>query len=208
MSMFDDEPGGGRLNPADCLGHLLMVWSTGYIEHSPTKYTVPGKKSDVVIVDVVDLDQADEDGYQGLVVRSVWWRNARLIGLMKNRIGRAKPVLGWMAKGEAVLGNPPFEIHFAVDDEDAVARAQAWFQAHADFRPSTPQGNTDAARVQADAPQAREMSNLERLAAQSVLGSGTQTHQQLLRDVVSLARNPPLPPPRPQPVDEDDVPPF
>lgn len=213
MSMFDDEQGGGRLNPADCIGHLLMVWSVGYIDHSPTKYTQPGKKSDVVVVDVVDLDQADDDGYQGKVIRGAWWRNARLIGLMKAKIGRPKPVLAWMALGEPNMGNKPYELHFATDDAEAVARAEAWFVAHPDFTPTPPQArNPELERVQAEVPAAREMSQLERLAAAAVRGEGNarDPHQSLLRDVVALAQStktaPPLPPPRPQAIDDSDIP--
>lgn len=202
MNMFDEEQGGARLNPANCLQHLLLVWSVGYIDHSPTKYTVAGKPSDVVVVDVVDLDQADEQGYQGLVVRGAWWRNARLIGLLKSRIGRPKPILAWMMLGEPTMGNKPYELHFATDDAEAVARAEAWFAAHPDFTPTPPQArNPELERVQVDVPTKREPSQLERLAAAKVRGEGNprDPHQALLRDVMELAQasKAPLPPPRP-----------
>jgi hypothetical protein len=211
MSLFDDEPGGGRLNPADCLDHLLMVWAVGYIDHSPTKYSVPGKNSDVVVVDVVDLDQADADGYQGLVVRSAWWRNARLIGLLKGRIGRPKPILGWMGLGVATMGKPPYELHYAVEDPVAVGRAQAWMEAHPDFRPTAPQGhNPEAERIPAQQPVQREPSYLEQLAAQSVNPERRDPHahaslRQLVDDVRAQAVPVPLPPPRPP---QDDIAPF
>ncbi len=207
MSMLDDEPSGGRLNPADCVGHLLMVWAVDYIEHSPTKYSQPGKKSDVVVVDVVDLDQADHEGYQGQTYRNVWWRNGRLIGLMKSRIGRPKPVLARMAVGVNTLGKPPFELEFATHDAEAVKRAEAWFQAHPDFRPGAPSpSNPDEARVQAQAPTATPKSQLLMLAENSI---ARDPHQQALRDTVAQAATryseilstPPLPPARPQAVD-------
>jgi hypothetical protein len=203
---FDNEPGGGRLNPADCLDHLLMVWAVGYIEHSPTKYSQPGKNSDVVVVDVVDLDQADEDGWAGKVVRSCWWRNARLIGLMKGRIGRPKPVLARMGLGVATMGKPPYELHFADKDVDAVQRATTWFAAHPDFKPTSPQGhNPEAARIQPEPVVQRQPSQLEILAAASV---NRTPHQEILRQaVVPPPPPPPLPPARPVSVEEDE-PPF
>ncbi len=213
---FDSEPGGGRLNPAECInhvcarpgevtcsciGHLLMVWAVGYIDHSPTKYSQPGKNSDVVVVDVVDLDQADENGWAGLVVRSCWWRNARLIGLMKGRIGRPKPVLARMGLGVATMGKPPYELHFAADDADAVQRATAWFAAHPDFKPTAPQGhNPEAARIDPEPVVQRQPSQLEQLATVSI---SRDPHQQILRQ--AAAPPPPLPPARPVIV-EDDLP--
>lgn len=213
MNMFDDEPGGGRLNPADCLDHLLMVWAIDYIEHSPTKFSVPGKNSDVVVVDVVDLDQADEDGYQGLIVRNCWWRNARLIGLMKPRIARPKPVLGRMGLGVATMGKPPYEIHFATDDSDAVGRASAWIAAHPDFRPTARSGrNYEAERVVAEQPTQRQPSQLEQMAARvlqptdNVFNGVDRTQHQA---VLKTARNGnPPPPPPPMPANFTEEPPF
>lgn len=215
---FDDEPGGGRLNPADCidhtcpsmgaqqctcLGHLLLVWAVGYIDHSPTKFSQPGKKSDVVVVDVVDLDQPDHEGYAGLLVRGAWWRNARLIGLLKPRIGREKPILAWMGLGMATQGKPPYELHFASANEEAVARATAWFAANPDFKPTAPQGrNPELERVTAEPPVVREMSQLERFAAATIQ---RDPHQAALREAVTPKLPPPPPPARPI---QDIDPPF
>lgn len=210
--MFDDEASSGRLNPADCLNHLLMVWATGYIDHSPTKYSVAGKNSDVIIVDVVDLDQADAEGYQGLLVRNTWWRNGRLIGLMKDRIGRPKPVLGWMGLGVATMGKPPYEIQFAVSDPSAVARAQAWMEAHPDFRPSSPAGRTpDSVRPEPTRPQEQPKSQLQALAEQHLnpdVEARRDPHQARLRNVTEDAiLNRTLPPPPPaRPIQDSDIP--
>jgi hypothetical protein len=220
MGLFDDEAGGGRLNPADCIehrcarpgeltcdcvGHLLLVWAVDYIEHSPTKYSKPDKQSDVVVVDVVDLDQPDEDGYQGLIVRNAWWRNARLIGFMKPRIGRPRPVIAWMGMGIATMGKPPYELRMADKDPFSVERATAWFAAHPDFRPTARQGrNPDAERVQSQPPVQRELSQLEKLAASRV--AGTNEHQQSLRDAASRPVSQ-LPPARPVATQEPE-PPF
>ena len=202
MNMFDEEAATGRLNPADCVGHLLMVWATDYITHSPTKYSVPGRNSDVVVVDVVDLDQADAEGYQGLVFRNCWWRNGRLISLMKQKIGRPKPVLARMTVGVNTLGKPPFELEFQTHDPDAVARAEAWFGAHPDFRPGAPSpSNPDEARVQAESPVQVQKSQLAMLAEASI---ARDPHQQALREGVARATPPPLPPARPY----DEEPPF
>lgn len=168
-NQFDDEPASDRLNPVDCLDHLLLVWAVGYTDHSPTKYTVEGKKSDVVHVDVVDLDLADEDGYAGKVFRNCWWRNGRLIGLLKPRVGRDKPVLAWMKLGIATMGKPPYELQIATQDADAVARASAWLTAKPDFAPQPHEfithlnaGRTE--RVDTSTPPARAVSDLERYA--------------------------------------------
>lgn len=214
---FDEELGGGRLNPADCidhtcpsmgmqqctcLGHLLLVWAVGYIDHSPTKFSQPGKKSDVVVVDVVDLDQADQDGYAGLLVRGAWWRNARLIGLLKSRIGRPKPILAWMGLGMATQGKPPYELHFASGDESAVARATAWMAGHPDFKPTAPQGrNPELEAVTPEVPVVRQVSQLEAFAARSV---GRDPHQAQLREATAPKLPPPPPPARP--IQDIDIP--
>src|SRR5918994_4846332 len=96
--MFDDDVNSGtdngvRLSPDKVIGHLLMVWTVEYIPHSPTKFTQPGKPSDVIVVDVVDLDLPDENGHQGLVARRSWWRQSRLIRDLKSRVGRPNPIL-------------------------------------------------------------------------------------------------------------------
>lgn len=163
---FDDEPASDRLNPADCLNHLLLVWAVGYTEHSPTKYTVPGKNSDVIHVDCVDLDALDESGQPGKVHRNCWWRNGRLIGFLRPRIGREKPVLAWMTLGTATMGKPPYELMVATEHADSVARASAWMQAHPDFKPQG--GHITAGRseeVDTSTPPLRQPSQLEQVAA-------------------------------------------
>lgn len=195
MSMFDTETspgaGGDTLYPVNCVGHLLIVWSVGYIDHAPTQYTVAGKLSDVIVVDVVDLDQADDEGYQGKVFRQSWWRNNRLIGFLKNRIGRPLPVLARMGKGAVTMGNQPYELHLADSDPDSVDRAKAWFDANPDFRPTIPYGS-DSDRKVTEPVQERRKSQLEILAEQRI--SNRDPHQQNLRDAVAGQK---LPPPRP-----------
>jgi hypothetical protein len=184
---FDDEPASDRLNPVDCLNHLLLVWAIGYTEHSPTKYTVPGKNSDVIHVDVVNLDEQDESGAMGKVHRNCWWRNGRLIGFLRPRIGREKPVLAWMTLGTATMGKPPYELMVATAHPESVARASAWIAAHPDFGPQ--QGHITANRpleeVDTSTPAPRQPSQLEMLAAQQ---SGN------LRQAMG---RPPLPPAQP-----------
>jgi hypothetical protein len=194
--MLDDEAATGRLNPADCVGHLVMVWAIDYIDHSPTKFSVPGKNSDVIVVDAVDLDQADHEGYQGQIFRNVWWRNGRLIAFMKTRIGRPKPVLARMAIGVNTMGKPPFELELMTHDEQAVERAAAWFAGHRDFRPGAPQGRSDDERITAEAPVAQQKSQLQQLAEQKLTGGNL--HQQSLRELP-----PARPPARPDPYGEE-----
>ena len=129
-----DETIGIRLNPRDILGHLVMVWATDYIPHSPTRHTKPGKPSDVIVVDVVDLDQMDEMGQVGLLARKVWWRQVKLIMALKGRIGKETPILALMGQGKATQGLPPFELFSMTSDASCVERANAWLQAHPDFK--------------------------------------------------------------------------
>lgn len=141
--MFDDDVNSGtdngiRLNPDKVIGHLLMVWTIDYIPHSPTKYSVPNKPSDVVVVDVVDLDLPDENGHQGLVARRTWWRQSRLIRDLKSRVGRPNPILIRVGRDTSDPGaNAPYILITARGDQDAEARAEAWMAAHPEFRPST-----------------------------------------------------------------------
>jgi hypothetical protein len=126
-----------RVNPADALGHTLLVWVIDYIPESPTRFTKPGDKSDVIVVDVVDLDVADpETGQRGLVGRKCWWRQAQLIRDLKDSIGRPNPKLGRIIKGVATKGLPPYVLEDARGDANAVKLAQWWLQAHPDFKPS------------------------------------------------------------------------
>lgn len=140
--MAFDEPevtGGERLFPKDIVNHLLMVWACEYVPHSPTMYTQPGKLSDMIVVDCVDLDQPDpETRLAGLLARRAWWRNAQLIQALKPKIGSANPVLARMGRGVATKGQPPFILVSATSDPQCVARGNAWLAANPDFKPSTP----------------------------------------------------------------------
>lgn len=138
MGFEVDEPdpvGGVRLNPAMIKNHLLIVWVTDYIEHSPTKYTVAGKPSDVVVVDCVDLDQVDEtSGEVGLIARNCWWRQSRLIQLLKTRVGKPNPILIRITQGSQA--NSPYEAVSQRSDEAAMTRLHQWFGRNPDFKPS------------------------------------------------------------------------
>lgn len=138
-----DEAGGVRLYPKDILNHLLLVWVIEYVEHSPTKFTKygddgkPTSPCDAIIVDVVDLDQYDENGVAGLLGRKTWWRQGRLIGVLKPRVGKQNPILVRMGKGGASQGmNAPFEITTMSGDPASVARANNWYAANPNFTPS------------------------------------------------------------------------
>jgi hypothetical protein len=146
MPLDLDEPdasGGARLYPKDIVNHLLLVWAIEYIEHSPTKFTKyddEGKATtpcDAVIVDVVDLDQYDENGEAGLLARKSWWRQGRLIGVLKPRVGKPNPILVRMTKAGAAQGqSAPFEIISMSADPASVARANKWYAANPTFTPS------------------------------------------------------------------------
>ena len=155
-----DEAGGVRLYPKDILNHLLLVWVIEYIEHSPTKFTKygddgkPTSPCDAIIVDVVDLDQYDENGVAGLLGRKTWWRQGRLIGVLKPRVGKQNPILVRMGKGGASQGmNAPFEITTMSGDPASVARANNWYAANPNFTPSAVYVAEDRAVPAAEEPQ-------------------------------------------------------
>lgn len=169
---------GDRINPRDIVNHLLIVWVIDYIAHSPTRFTVPGKPSDVIVVDVVDLDQPDEKGYQGLLARKVWWRQSRLIASLKEKVGSR--MLSRMTQGTGSSGfNAPFELVSMLSDAGCKARAEQWIKAHPEFKPSisgTREMNAELAGFEAMAKQATpetvvEKTYLEKLAEQSARGA-------------------------------------
>lgn len=201
------EPGqgtGSRLDPRDILGHLLIIWVIDYIEHSPTRFTQANKFSDVIVVDVVDLDLPDERGFQGLLARKVWWRQSRLIASLKQNIGKRQ--LCQMTKGTASSGfNAPFELLSMLGDETCRSRAEAWLRGHPDFVPSkigAAEVNSALKGIEhqlANTPQslspAPEKSYLEQLAEQAERGAARTGAA-------------PMPPPVPPPVSPPNTPRF
>jgi hypothetical protein len=137
-----EQVSGVRINPADILGHLLMVWAIEYIEHSPTRFTTADKRSDVIIVDLVDLDLYDDNNQPGYLARRQWWRQGRLIQTLREKIGRPLPMLVVMGKGTGQPGfAAPFELVSVTQDTSAVERANKWYAMHPDFKPSSPRGS-------------------------------------------------------------------
>jgi hypothetical protein len=147
MAFEVDDPGAGGeyLDPKGILGHLLAVWAIRYIEHSPTRHSVPGRNSDVIVVDGVDLDQVDSDGYEGVIGRNSWWRQSRLIMVLKKRVGLPNPILIRLSKG--TQSNSPYELHTQSADKEAMSRFRAWCERNPDFVPSSP-GEVEANPVQ------------------------------------------------------------
>lgn len=117
--------------------HLLLIFPIGYIDHSPTRFSVPGKRSDVIVSDVVDLDDTNAEGTgQGKVYRNTWWRGAQLIMSLRPQIGRR--VLGRVGKGVAKNGmNAPWVIVDMATDPALLERARAWGRANPNFVIST-----------------------------------------------------------------------
>ncbi len=143
-AMFDEEAssnieGNGIWHkPESLVGHLLLVWAVGYDPDSPTKYSTPGRQSDVVFVDCVDLDQVDPaTGQPGLLGRNCWWRGARLIRDLKPKVGNPHPRLAFMVLGTATKGRPPYELLLASDDPGCRARGADWLRRNPDFKPGT-----------------------------------------------------------------------
>jgi hypothetical protein len=176
----DDLNGGVRVYPKDVLNHLLLVWAVDYIEHSPTKYSRPDKKSDVIVVDLVDLD-LDFEGDK-LLSRRNWWRQGKLIASLRGKIGKPNPILAVMSMEPSSTGmNDAFVLVPMSGDEMAVARAKEWMSKHGDFEPSGQRSPANLhsqlrepgaqPRVQSAAPAApRQPSLLERLASQQAAG--------------------------------------
>lgn len=142
MESFDDDWGrpvenNGEFARPDALqGHLLIVFPLGYVPHLQTKFTVPGKKSDAICCDVVDLDDADEAGNPGKIYRTSNLMQAKIIQNLKPFIGRK--VLGRIGKGVSKNGmNPPWEITDMTGDAALMERARTWAQANPNFVKST-----------------------------------------------------------------------
>lgn len=176
MEQFDEpaaqEFNGVRINPRDVVGHLLIVWAIEYLEHKPTQFSRPDKPSDVIVVDVVDLDLLDpeKNNLPGLLARHVWWRQAKLIQALRPRVG-GKPLLAYMAKGGASTGfNAPFVLNSATGEPAAVQRASEWFRRNADFQPSQPFSLTDGVG-EVPAQPTSEPTLLERMTQQAIRGA-------------------------------------
>src|SRR6187431_2881815 len=129
MPFAEPETAGGPY-PKDLVGHLLMVWPVDYIDDAPSKFSRPGAQSDVIVVDLVDLDVVDEYTKElGQLSRQAWWRPGRLIGSLKRRLGSKDPVLAWMQMGTASKGmNAPYELVSATSDPMSVDRAKLWLE--------------------------------------------------------------------------------
>lgn len=137
--MFDDDDWGHTVDSSGDFArveqlqtHLLIVFPRGYIEHHPTRFSQPGKKSDVIVCDIVDLDAQDEHGNQGKVYRNAWLRQSQLIISLRPFID--KRVLGRINKGISRNGmNPPWVIADAVSEPGALDRAKGWAAANPAF---------------------------------------------------------------------------
>lgn len=142
MPFGEPEIAGGPY-PKELLGHLLMVWAVEYIEDAPSKFSNRGAPSDVIVVDMVDLNEVEFGTNEaGVLSRGAWWRGGRLIGSLKRRLGKPDPVLAWMRLGTASAGfNAPYELVSATSDPESVRRAQNWLDAHPDFTPTVPRGS-------------------------------------------------------------------
>ena len=187
MPFAEPETAGGPY-PKDLVGHLLMVWPVDYIDDAPSKFSRPGAQSDVIVVDLVDLDTVDEYTKElGQLSRQAWWRPGRLIGSLKRRLGSKDPVLAWMQMGTASKGmNAPYELVSATSDPMSVDRAKLWLEKNPDFEPTNyvetheqVQARVDRRREQESNPQPevetseqrRVRSQLEQMARQAQAGA-------------------------------------
>jgi hypothetical protein len=182
MPFAEPEVAGGPY-PRDLVGHLLLIWPVDYIEDAPSKYSQRGQPSDVIVVDMVDLDDVDPlTGQPGAVARGAWWRPGRLIRSLKRRLGSQDPMLAWMTMGTASQGmNAPFELVSATGDKGAVERGMAWLEANPNFKPDSftpaprpepaPSAGTGNSQPQVEGEGSRIRSELERMARQSQEGA-------------------------------------
>lgn len=187
MPFAEPETAGGPY-PKDLVGHLLMVWPVDYIDDAPSKFSRPGAQSDVIVVDLVDLDVVDEYTKElGQLSRQAWWRPGRLIGSLKRRLGSKDPVLAWMQMGTASKGmNAPYELVSATSDPMSVDRAKLWLEKNPDFEPTNyvetheqVQARIDRRREPESNPQpevetseqSRVRSQLEQMARQAQAGA-------------------------------------
>lgn len=215
MPLFDDpeETTGLRINPADIMEHLLLVWSIEYIEHSPTRFSTPEKKSDVIVVDLVDLDLDDPGTNEvGLVGRRQWWRQGKLIQTLRDRVGRERPMLATMTKGVGTQGfAAPYVLAVASGDPAAVERANQWMKAHPDFTPSLPRDAWAQQQAKSQGPQPEwsvpqpQQTQQPQQAQQARPLAATQAKQSSLMDQLKAmadqnrAKNLPQPPQSDQP---------
>ena len=139
MGLFDEEEFGHPLEQSgdfarveQLAGHLLIVFPIGYIEHHPTRFTQPGKKSDVIVCDLIDLDAADDAGNRGKLYRNAWWRQSQLIIMLRPFVG--KHVMGRLGKGVSRNGlNPPWVLNDATQEPGTVELAKQWAAANPNF---------------------------------------------------------------------------
>lgn len=179
-SEMPEEFTGVRINPRDCVGHLLLIWVIDYLPHKPTQFSRPDKPSDVIVVDVVDLDVVDpETGQPGLLARHTWWRQAKLIQKLKTKVGSPNPWLAYMAKGGASTGfNAPFVLNGASSEPAAKQRAVEWMTRNPGFTPSVPfvEGVESQPQPQVEGspppPPTRAPSILEQMAGQRLVSQG------------------------------------
>lgn len=139
---FDDDDWGRPVQTSEfarvdaLAGHLLIVFPIGYIEHSPTRFSQPGKASDVIVCDIIDLDAADDAGNPGKIYRTTWLRPSKLIVDLRPFIN--KKTIVRIGKGVAQNGmNAPWVANDAFGEPGAVDRARSWAQANPNFAVST-----------------------------------------------------------------------
>ena len=174
---FGEPENSGGPYPKELLDHLLLVWAVDYIDDAPSKFSRPGTKSDVIVVDLVDLDDTDPMTRQpGYMARSCWWRASKLIQSLKRRLGSPDPVLARMKFGTSDPGmNAPYVLVSATGDPAAVARAEAWMAANPNFAPSSQEppmrGRAAVQQEVEQAQPARPPSPLEQLAQQARRGA-------------------------------------
>lgn len=123
---------GDRLQPADIVGHTMVICPIEYIPHIQTVNTKAGEQSPAIRVNVAVLSQPDAEG-KPAIYRGALWFNVKLYGGLRKQIGET--ILGRMEQGQGTPGqNPPWQLADVMGDPEWVAFATNWL--------ATPEGES------------------------------------------------------------------
>jgi hypothetical protein len=118
---------GDLFQPADCLGHTMIVAPTEFIEHLQTVNTKPGEKSPAIRVNVVDFAAPDAP----VVYRGALWFGV-ISGNLRRQVGSF--LAGRMGQGQASPGrNAPWQLDDVTGEADWMAHMNNWLD-------NTPEG--------------------------------------------------------------------
>lgn len=137
MGLKSAQTMGDILPLKEVIGHLLLIAPTEYVTGINTTYTKPGDElADAIRCDVAVLTQQDAEGQYGVVYRGCLWFNVVRLSLRKSIPDtiNGDAVLARVGQAPAKPGqDPQYTLVDAMADEQAVAFATAWLDAHPEF---------------------------------------------------------------------------